>query len=256
VLVDAHVHLNRFLPAEGAAAAADRAGVMCLAMTESPSDYEAWAPVLSGRRRVRVAVGLHPLRAAQLDDDELQRFAELAREASYLGEVGLDGSREGLSTLAAQRRAFAHVVEAASDRHALMSVHSRGAEAEVTETLAAAGVRAVLHWYSGALRYVDAALDAGLYFSINASMLATQRGVRLVRSLPRERVLTESDGPFARVARRPLAPTGIRDLVEQIARLWGCDPDEASACIWQNMTAAATAPRLVRAPDASGPRLD
>jgi TatD DNase family protein len=46
----------------------------------------------------------------------------------------------------------------------------------------------VLHWYSGALSQVDGALEQGLYFSVNASMLATQKGLRLLRALPRDRV--------------------------------------------------------------------
>ncbi|MDB5862189.1 MAG: TatD-related deoxyribonuclease [Ramlibacter sp.] len=239
MFVDAHVHLNRFLPAEDAAAAADRAGVMCLAMTESPADYEAWLPVLGGRRRVRLALGAHPLRAEQLGKGELDRFAVLAGTVSYLGEVGLDGSRDGRASLPAQRRVFARVLDAARNGRALLSVHSRGAEAEVVEALGAARARGVLHWYSGALSQVDGALEQGLYFSVNASMLATQKGLRLLRALPRDRVLTESDGPFARVGRQRLSPVDIPALVQRIAEFWGCDVDEAAAQVWSNMRAVA-----------------
>ena len=45
----------------------------------------------------------------------------------------------------------------------------------------------------GALKHADRALDAGVFFSINAAMLRSQKGVRLLKTLPRDRVLTETD---------------------------------------------------------------
>jgi TatD DNase family protein len=47
----------------------------------------------------------------------------------------------------------------------VLSVHARGAEAETIAALTDAGVTAILHWYSGALKHAERALEAGLYFS-------------------------------------------------------------------------------------------
>lgn len=235
MFVDAHVHLNRYASTETALAGAGRAGVCCVAMTESPSDFEAWAPVLRDRSGVRLALGAHPLVAEQLGPDELDRFTALAAEVGFVGEVGLDGSRRGRATLAAQRRVFDHVLAVAGEGRCVLSVHSRGAEAEVIDALAAAGATAALHWYSGSLRMVERALDAGLYFSVNAAMLDTQSGARLLRVLPQDRVLTETDGPFATVARRATTPADVPALVAEIASVWSRDSDETAQRIWANM---------------------
>lgn len=237
MFVDAHVHLSRLAAPDVALERARAADVLCIAMTESPIDFETWAPVLERRRGVRLALGAHPLRAAALDDDELNRFDALAGEVGFVGEVGLDGSLAGRETLAAQRRVFERVLAATASRRPVLSVHSRGAEAEVIAALGGADARGVLHWYSGALRHVDDALDAGLYFSVNVAMLAGRGGLRVLRALPRDRVLTESDGPFASTRRRPSDPTTIPALVKQIAAVWGCEADEAEACIWANLRA-------------------
>jgi TatD DNase family protein len=236
MFVDAHVHLNRYASTEAVLARAGRAGVVCVGMTESPADFDAWASVLGARRGVRLALGAHPLVADRLDHDELDRFTELAPGATYVGEVGLDGSREGRATIAAQRRVFEHVLNATGQRRCVLSVHSRGAEVEVIDALAEAQATAALHWYSGPLKAVDRALDAGLYFSVNTAMIGTQSGARLLRVVPHARVVTESDGPFATVARRVAEPADIPELVTRIAAAWGRDPDETAQRLWENMS--------------------
>lgn len=153
-----------------------------------------------------------------------------------IGEVGLDGSREGRATMAAQRRVFEHVLSVTGQGRGVLSVHSRGAEAEVIDGLAQARAAAALHWYSGPLKAVDRALDAGLYFSINPAMIATQSGARLLRAVPHDRVVTESDGPFVTIARRVSEPADIPALVTRIAVAWGDDPDETAGRLWDNMT--------------------
>jgi len=174
VFLDAHVHLDRYEHPGRVLAAAEAAGVVCVAMTETPEHFDGWAPLLARDPRARLALGAHPLRASEMDAAALRRFDELVDEADYVGEVGLDGSREGRATLREQRIVFDRVLARPAEDAAL-NVHSRGAEADTIAALTDARVRAVLHWYSGALRHVDDALDAGLCFSVNAAMLRTQR---------------------------------------------------------------------------------
>ena len=199
-----------------------------MGMTESPADFDAWVSVLGARRGVRLALGAHPLVADRLDQDELDRFTELVPGATYVGEVGLDGSREGRATIAAQRRVFEHVLNATGQRRCVLSVHSRGAEVETIDALAEAQATAALHSYSGPLKAVDRALDAGLYFSVNTAMIGTQSGARLLRAVPHDRVVTESDWRFIRHRRtaRSAEPADIPELVTRIAAAWGRDPDE------------------------------
>lgn len=233
--VDAHVHVDRFPRPSEALAAAAAARVVCVAVTETPRDFEVLGARVGSRPMIRVALGAHPLRAQALGRDAMRRFVRLAERADYLGEVGLDGSREGRASLPAQRRVFEQVLGVPGIATKVLTVHSRGAEAETVALLAEAGVAAILHWYSGALKHADAALDAGMYFSVNAAMLRSQKGARLLRALPRERVLTETDGPYARTGGRPVGPESIPQLVADLAGHWGADAEQVRAEIWSNM---------------------
>jgi TatD DNase family protein len=118
-----------------------------------------------------------------------------------------------------------------------VTVHSRGAEALTIERLEAAGISAILHWYTGPPRLVDRALAAGMYFSVNPAMLRSAKGRAIVALLPKSRVLTESDAPFARTCGRSTTPMDMPQLVAAIAREWSADSDYARRCVYENMTA-------------------
>jgi TatD DNase family protein len=235
VFVDAHVHIDRFPDAARVLAAAEAAGVVCLAVTETPKDFEMLRLRAGRRTRLRLALGAHPLRAPHLNRQQLTAFSLRLADTDYVGEVGLDGSRHGRPSLPQQRRVFEHVLGASGIRSCVLSVHSRGAEAETIDRLTDAGVTAILHWYSGALKHAERAIDAGLYFSINAAMLRSEKGVRLLRSLPRSRILTETDGPYVRANGKAVEPASVPRLVADLAGTWGCEPEEARARVWANM---------------------
>lgn len=232
VFIDAHVHLDHYSRVGDVLTAAAAAEVVCIAMTQTPLDFEILLPRVGGHARVRVALGAHPLCAERLDEGQLRRFDELVGSVDYVGEVGLDGSRAGRVSLDAQRRVFAHVLGSPGLCGRVLSVHSRGAEAETVAALADAGALGVLHWYSGALKYADRALEAGLYFSVNPAMLRSQKGARLLRSLPRDRVLSETDGPFVTVGARRAQPADVPALVSELAAAWSCEPKGARVQVW------------------------
>jgi TatD DNase family protein len=235
VFVDAHVHIDRFRDPAGVLAAAEAAGVVCLAVTETPRDFEMLRLRAGRREKLRLALGAHPLRASSLSREHLRAFATLVADTDYVGEVGLDGSREGRPSLPQQRRVFEHVLEMSGIHDCVLSVHSRGAEAETIDQLANARVAAILHWYSGALKHAERAVEAGLYFSINAAMLRSQKGMRLLLALPRNRVLTETDGPYGKTAGRAAEPASVPALVADLSGAWSCDPEEARDQVWTNM---------------------
>jgi TatD DNase family protein len=46
------------------------------------------------------------------------------------------------------------------------------------------------------------------------------RGRSLVAAMPRERVLTETDGPFCRIAGRPAIPADVELVERGLAGMW------------------------------------
>lgn len=231
--IDTHCHLDLFR--DPLKTLDDAPRTVAVLVTELPSQYRLLAVRFRGDRRVRVALGLHPLKAATASALELSQLTRQLANTEYVGEVGLDFSAHGRDTKAEQLRVFDRLLAQPALKHKVITVHSRGAEAVVIERLQAAGVIAILHWYTGPARLIDEALAAGLYFSINPAMLRTEKGKVLIANLPHDRTLTESDGPFAKARGHQAAPADMAALVTEIARIWGRQPDEVREQVYDNM---------------------
>ncbi|MAS03470.1 MAG: hydrolase TatD [Ahrensia sp.] len=222
-LLDTHCHVSAYTDPVAILREADEAGVGVVAVTEDPDEYRRLRTRLGRREHVEVALGLHPLRAAAFGPTELARFFRLVPQTNWIGEVGLDYSRAGAATAKAQQRVFDVVLtEAQPGRHPL-TVHSRGAEKDVVRRLADAGLPAVLHWYSGPVNLIGEALQAGLYFSINVAMTRSRKFPTLMREIPQDRILLETDGPYAKDHGRPARPDRLDDVATAIGLFWGTD---------------------------------
>ena len=91
-----------------------------------------------------------------------------------------------------------------------------------------------MHWYSGPIGPIDDALAAGLYFSFNAAMVQSNRFASLVRAIPADRVLLETDGPYAKSRGRIAYPHEFNDVVRDLANAWGTAVEEATSIIGEN----------------------
>jgi TatD DNase family protein len=231
--VDTHCHLDLYTdPVRELDEAPETVVVVA---TELPSKYRLQAVRFRGDRRVRVALGLHPLRAAAASALEVSQLVRQLPNTEYIGEVGLDFSRHGKETKAAQLRVFDRLLAQPPLRYKIVTVHSRGAEAVVIQRLRAAGVTAILHWYTGPLGLIEEALDAGLYFSINPAMLRSEKGRKVIETVPLNRALTESDGPFAKSHGHPAGPADMRTLVTELAELWGKNSKDVRQQLYDNL---------------------
>ena len=67
-------------------------------------------------------------------------------------------------------------------------------------------------------------------------MLLNERGRSLVASLPADRVLTETDGPFTRVKEQIACPSDIVQTVEMIATLRKSPRADVALDIAQNLS--------------------
>jgi TatD DNase family protein len=118
-----------------------------------------------------------------------------------------------------------------------MSLHSRrasGAVLDYLEKFPEAGTF-VLHWFSGSFRDLDRAINLGCWFSIGPVMLASENGRALASRMPRERVLTESDSPFAQLNGEAVMPWHVERAIHQLGVIWSVQPDEAAQSINRNL---------------------
>jgi len=233
-MLDSHCHLDLYPEPSAVADRAEAAGVFTIMVTNLPSAYERSRSHVGGRRRVRLALGFHPLLAEQ-HGSERDKFQKLMRDTSFIGEVGLDFSPEGRATANLQIESFEFVLRTLAHEPKFISIHSRGAEARVIELLRAAHRSpVVLHWYAGPIAVLEHAVSDGHYFSVNPAMIRSKRGQKVIAAIPQNRILTETDGPFVTLGKRPAEPTDIQVVEEGLAQIWKVAPVAARSVVGAN----------------------
>jgi TatD DNase family protein len=168
-------------------------------------------------------------------DDELSQFRRLVSDTSFIGEVGLDFSREGRETRNKQLNSFQFVLRCLNNEPKFVTIHSRQAESAVLELLQDEYPHPVVfHWYSGTLKTLESVVQAGHFFSINPAMVRSVKGRDAIAQVPRERILTESDGPFINMGSRTIEPTDVQAVEEELGVMWGVSTVAARNIVQMN----------------------
>ena len=204
--IDSHAHLAD--PAfdadrDAVLARAFEAGARGIVCIGESIDAAARAGALAGRHAgfVWFTAGLHPHDAAATDTQEaIERLRrQLDAGAVAVGECGLDYHYDN-SPRDVQRRVFAAQLSLAAERRLPVVVHTREAEDDTRSLLidaAAAGVRGVLHCYTGSHALAETAIEHGWYISFSG-IITFRRWTDddLLRLVPHDRLLAESDSPY------------------------------------------------------------
>jgi TatD DNase family protein len=234
-MLDTHCHLDLYPDPSRIASNAESAGVFVICVTNLPSAFLAAQPHVQRFKSVRLALGLHPLIADLHSDEELRQFSKLVCQTSFIGEIGLDFSREGQQTKERQLISFRFALQALQKQPKFVTVHSRQAEAAVLEVLREEYPHPIVfHWYSGTLKYLENAIVDGHFFSINPAMIRSEKGKQIIARIPRERILTESDGPFINMRSRTVEPSDVHTVEEALGKIWDTDAVSARSIVRKN----------------------
>ena len=221
-MMDLHTHLDLYPDALRLAHKVNDANSFTLCVTTSPRAWEATSRVFSKLPNIKVALGLHPETVSRKygERDLLLRYISLV---GYVGEIGLDGLQQNMSSRIMQKQILENVLSETSRAGGrVLSIHSRRAVSEVLallRTYPKAGIP-ILHWFSGSISELRDAINLGCFFSVNTLMATSEKGSRLISLMPHDRVLPESDGPFAVHEGTPLSPMGSNDVALCLSRIW------------------------------------
>ena len=195
-MIDTHCHFDIMSNPEAYIYAKEVVGDIVIGMTNLPSHFCIGEPHLRPFKHVRLALGLHPLLAAD-KQNELQMFKNNIEKTSYIGEIGLDFSKSGISTKEIQISVLRKILSDLKGKKKIVSVHSRKAERELLDLLCEYDIKNVIfHWYSGPIGLIPSILSCGYYFSINESMTLSENGQKIIENIPKTRILTETDAPY------------------------------------------------------------
>ena len=216
--VDVHTHLTHDAfrdDAEGAARRAAEAGLDCVIVNGlEPRSNRAVLELCERHEHLYPALGIYPVDAvaSAIDrdawsydfeppepfdvDEEIDFIDSVADCLIAIGECGLDQYwvRDQAQE---QERVLRRFCEVALAHDKPMILHTRKAEARTFEILQEMGIkRADFHCYGGKLKLAQRIADAGFYLSIPTVVVRSDAFQRIVRALPLDRLLTETDAPY------------------------------------------------------------
>ena len=190
---------------------------------------------------VHASCGIHPL---DVDSDfDLSIFRQYAAHERVIaiGETGLDYFYQPESA-PRQRELFEQQVAVAVEYNKPLIIHTRQAREDTLAILKngqAAKCGGVIHCFTEDWEFAEAAIDLGFYISISG-IVTFNKAAELkdvVRRLPLERLLIETDSPY--LAPVPFRgkenqPAYVREVAEYIGLLKGKSFDEVAKITTDN----------------------
>jgi TatD DNase family protein len=216
-LIDTHCHLDLeplSTRLEEVISRAHRAGVTQFVVPGvHPHGWERMTALAQKHAEIFPAFGIHPMHAAEADDDRLSQLAERADSAVAIGEIGLDPAYA--VSLERQEEAFREQLRLAVSVGLPVLVHCRKAFQRTLRILQeehAHQVGGIMHAFSGSPEMARDFIRLGFAISI-CGMITREsavRPLRIVRELPLESLVLETDAP-------DLAPQRYRGQFNQPA---------------------------------------
>jgi len=248
---DSHAHVG--LPgafdadADEVMARAAEAGVCTLLnLATRPEEFGATLAFSERNPGARAALGVHPHEAERWGDVVLNQIRAAARSPhlAAIGEIGLDYHYE-FAPPGAQRRALAEQLQLAAELGLPVSVHSREAEEDTLRLLrdsAVATTGGVLHCFTGSEAFARECLGLGMHLSFSGIVTFPKAGRlrELVRQIPADRLLVETDAPYlAPVPHRGKRnePAWVVEVVRAVAEARGVPAADLAAQTTANFEA-------------------
>lgn len=174
------------------------------------------------------SVGIHPQEISREVDKQISSLEELLKKNKKIvavGECGLEFVGEVDKNL--QIKFFEKQIELSQKYDKALIVHSRKAIEETLEVLKKyKNLRGVIHCYSGGKKKIKEFLELGenWFFGIDGNLTYEEGVVEVVRNIPEDRLVLETDSPF--LAPKPHRgeenkPTWIKSTYEKVAEIWG-----------------------------------
>lgn len=199
-LYDMHCHLDLMPRMKDIIEESLKEKIVIITVTTTPKAYNQEIEYCKKNPNIRVALGLHP-QLVKERYDELSIVINNIQNAKYIGEIGLDFNNHYYASKEKQIKVFSEIIKICSELgNKLISIHSVKSAEYVLNILeefkTTNNNHCILHWFTGGKKQFIKAVELGCYFSVNKKMINTENGRNLIKMIPKDKLLVETDAPF------------------------------------------------------------
>lgn len=199
-LVDTHAHLQstRYTDLESVISRTQQANMKVIVIGWDLESSQRAIELASQYEFIYATVGLSHYSANDMNDDLLNNLSQLAQKEGVvaIGETGLDYYRMAAS-IPSQQHLFRAQIQLASSLSLPVVVHDRDAHEDIVRILKEEEAHAgVIHCFSGDKEMLEKVLDIGFYVSISGIVTFSKPIAKLVKQIPHDRLLVETDCPY------------------------------------------------------------
>ncbi|KAF9144275.1 TatD DNase [Mortierella sp. GBA39] len=189
-----------------------RAGVDRMIVTAGNlSDCKEALDLVKNHDGLFMTVGCHPTRCSEFESHPdgpegyfkaLKAYLdspETKGKVVAIGECGLDYDRLHFCPKETQQKYFERQFDLAESTRLPMFLHNRNTGEDFGKLVAQHRSRfthGVVHSFTGSVEEMQQYLDLGLYIGINGCSLKTEENLKVAVSVPLERLVLETDGPW------------------------------------------------------------
>ena len=172
-------------------------------------------------------------------EDAVQWVADHVDECVAVGEIGLDHYWVPEALWDRQEQVFRSLVQLAMDADKPIIIHTRKAEKRAFEILLEMGATKVnWHCYSSRVKLGSRIAAAGHWLSIPANVRRSENFTRLLETLPRDKVLLETDCPYLGPDKGELnEPANVARTAAFAAERWDCSLEQVVSQVSENFEA-------------------
>ena len=185
-----------------------------------------------------VSAGRHPWGAHKFDEAEQLFFEQVipTKEIKVIGEIGLDFYFvKDQERYVKQREVLEFFIELANKYNKPVMIHQTGAEEAILDMLTTFNLNCNIcsHWYSGSKATLKKLVDLGCFFSVNPAFLHSKKHQAIVKLAPKDKLLTESDGPVKFEDKRS-SPSLMPFICSELSKQLNCSFDDLVLLIENN----------------------
>lgn len=237
--IDTHIHLQDYKSKNATDIVRQAVREGCCRLVCVSAVEEDWAKVAELAELfsdiVVPAFGLHPWYAATAGTEWRQNLRGYLRRfpQALVGECGLD--RIKAPEPEPQKSVFAAQIELAKELRRPLIIHAVRATAWLDEYWSSLPEKFVFHSFNGKPELLQKIISRGGYVGLSASALRNPRLPEILRLMPRDKLLVETDGPSQSLLPDSEGmPCFLPEQISRLAAVSGEKTPELAARVYHN----------------------